>query len=80
MPDMRQLYMGVAADCEYTAQYGYPPNATTQILNAFNSASSLYKVPTFSEPNLCSINAYTSHQSTFNVSLGIIELQIQNGT
>ncbi|KAJ7480067.1 zinc metalloprotease, partial [Mycena galericulata] len=53
------LYMGVAADCVYTAQYGSHANATTQILNDWNAASSLYK-------------------STFNISLGIVELQIQD--
>ncbi|KAJ7652010.1 zinc metalloprotease [Mycena polygramma] len=55
------LYMGVAADCEYTQKYGSHSNATTQILTNWNSASSLYK-------------------STFNVSLGIVELQIQDET
>ncbi|KAJ7630404.1 zinc metalloprotease [Roridomyces roridus] len=53
------LYMGVAADCEYTAKYGDHANATSKILNDWNSASALYK-------------------STFNVSLGIVELQIQD--
>jgi len=53
------LYMGVAADCVYTQKYGSHSNATSQILNDWNAASSLYK-------------------STFNVSLGIIELQIQD--
>ncbi|KAJ7771946.1 zinc metalloprotease, partial [Mycena maculata] len=55
------LYMGVAADCVYTQKYGSHANATSQILNDWNSASSLYK-------------------STFNVSLGIVELQIQDET
>ncbi len=53
------LYMGVAADCQYVSQYGNKDNATKQILNDWNLASSLYK-------------------STFNVSLGIIELQVQD--
>ncbi|KAJ7724811.1 hypothetical protein B0H14DRAFT_3169739 [Mycena olivaceomarginata] len=53
------LYMGVAADCEYTQKYGSHSNATSQILINWNTASSLYK-------------------STFNVSLGIVELQIQD--
>ncbi|KAF7319827.1 Zinc metalloprotease [Mycena kentingensis (nom. inval.)] len=53
------LYMGVSSDCGYTAKYGSHANATTQILNNWNTASSLYK-------------------STFNVSLGIVELQIQD--
>ncbi|KAF7306416.1 Zinc metalloprotease [Mycena indigotica] len=53
------LYMGVAADCVYVQKYGSHANATKQILNNWNSASSLYK-------------------STFNISLGIIELQIQS--
>jgi hypothetical protein len=53
------VYMGVAADCMYTAKYGAPANATTQILQNWNTASSLYK-------------------STFNISLGIIELQVHS--
>ncbi|KAF7340165.1 Zinc metalloprotease [Mycena venus] len=53
------LYMGVAADCVYTSKYGSHANATSQILNNWNSASSLYK-------------------STFNISLGIVELQVQD--
>ncbi|KAJ8520374.1 hypothetical protein ONZ45_g2811 [Pleurotus djamor] len=57
----RLLYMGVAADCKYTSQYGSKENATTRILTDWNTASSLYK-------------------STFNVSLGIIELQVQDST
>ena len=40
----RQVYMGVAADCEYTSRYTTPENATTQILTVWNSASALYKV------------------------------------
>jgi hypothetical protein len=36
--------MGVAADCEYTQQYGSLQNATTQILTNWNTASALYKV------------------------------------
>lgn len=36
--------MGVAADCEYTQQYGTPQNATMQILTNWNTASALYKV------------------------------------
>ncbi|KAF8599275.1 hypothetical protein BDV93DRAFT_526223 [Ceratobasidium sp. AG-I] len=55
------VYMGVAADCEYTTKYGGAPNATTMILNDWNTASSLYK-------------------STFNISLGIVELAIQDST
>lgn len=35
--------MGVAADCEYVQAYGDKENATQQILNTWNSASSLYK-------------------------------------
>ncbi|KAB5593007.1 Reprolysin family zinc metalloprotease [Ceratobasidium theobromae] len=53
------VYMGVAADCTYTAHYGGAPNATTMILSNWNTASSLYK-------------------STFNISLGIVELAIQD--
>ncbi|KAG8768597.1 hypothetical protein FRC12_005463 [Ceratobasidium sp. 428] len=53
------VYMGVAADCTYTSRYGGTANATTMILNDWNTASSLYK-------------------STFNISLGIVELAIQD--
>ncbi|GBE78703.1 Disintegrin and metalloproteinase domain-containing protein [Sparassis crispa] len=55
------VYMGVAADCEYTSHYGSKENATQQILTNWNSASALYK-------------------STFNVTLGIIELQVQDSS
>ncbi|KAG8688672.1 hypothetical protein FRC11_004982 [Ceratobasidium sp. 423] len=53
------VYMGVAADCEYTSRYGGTQNATTMILNDWNTASSLYK-------------------TTFNMSLGIVELAMQD--
>ncbi|KAF9004158.1 hypothetical protein BDZ89DRAFT_1080658 [Hymenopellis radicata] len=56
-----QVYMGVAADCEYVSAYASKENATQQILTNWNTASSTYK-------------------STFNVSLGIIELQVQDTT
>lgn len=39
-----KIYMGVAADCEYTATYGSQSNATQQILTDWNTASALYKV------------------------------------
>ncbi|KAG9125452.1 hypothetical protein FRC07_007543, partial [Ceratobasidium sp. 392] len=55
------VYMGVAADCTYTSRYGGPSNATTMILNDWNTASSLYK-------------------TTFNMSLGIVELAIQDSS
>jgi hypothetical protein len=55
------VFTGVAADCEYTSTYGTVENATTQILNDWNSASNLYT-------------------STFNVSLGIINLQVHDPT
>lgn len=35
--------MGVAADCTYASKYNGQANATTQILNNWNSASALYK-------------------------------------
>ncbi|KAL5518495.1 hypothetical protein ACEPAH_177 [Sanghuangporus vaninii] len=55
----RILFMGVAADCAYVAAHGTVQNATTQIINNWNTASSLYK-------------------STFNVSLGIVEINVQD--
>lgn len=35
--------MGVAADCTYVSTYNGQENATSQILNNWNSASALYK-------------------------------------
>ncbi|KAG8972144.1 hypothetical protein FRC05_010312 [Tulasnella sp. 425] len=58
-PTQSFIYMGVAADCEYVTKYGGTANATSQILNTWNSASALYK-------------------STFNVSMGIVELAVQD--
>ncbi|THH09423.1 hypothetical protein EW145_g2035 [Phellinidium pouzarii] len=55
------VYMGVAADCEYVAAYSSTQNATMQILNNWNTASSLYK-------------------STFNISLGILQINVQDPT
>ncbi|PPQ90437.1 hypothetical protein CVT25_014955 [Psilocybe cyanescens] len=53
------LYMGVAADCTYVSNYKTQEDATSQIINNWNSASALYK-------------------NTFNVSLGIAELQVRS--
>ncbi|TFL06250.1 Metallo-peptidase family M12-domain-containing protein [Pterulicium gracile] len=53
------LYMGVAADCRYTATYRNPEEATQQILTNWNTASALYK-------------------NTFNISLGIVEVEVQD--
>jgi hypothetical protein len=39
-----QLYMGVAADCEYVSHYGSRSNASHQILTVWNTATALYKV------------------------------------
>jgi hypothetical protein len=55
------VFTGVAADCEYTSRYGNVQNATTQILNDWNTASNLFK-------------------QTFNISLGIIQLEIHDPT
>lgn len=54
------VFVGVAADCTYSAQFASADDVRTQILTDFNSVSQLY-------------------QSTFNVSLGIIELDVQTG-
>ena len=40
----RIVYMGVAADCEYTSKYGSTSNATQAIITNWNTASALYKV------------------------------------
>jgi hypothetical protein len=71
-----KVYMGAAADCEYVKTYGDVGNATQQILNDWNSASALYKVG-------CSclklaFRRTHDQQKTFNISLGIIELQVQS--
>lgn len=42
--DHDQALMGVAADCEYVTLLGSQQNATRQLLNSFNTASTLYKV------------------------------------
>ena len=43
-PHVPQIYMGVAADCEYVNHYGSQANASHQILTIWNTASALYKV------------------------------------
>ncbi len=40
----RVVYMGVAADCEYTSKYGSTSNATQAIITNWNTAGALYKV------------------------------------
>ena len=42
-PYLAKIYMGVAADCTYVSNYNGQENATSQILNNWNSASALYK-------------------------------------
>ncbi|KAG8743409.1 hypothetical protein FRC10_012074 [Ceratobasidium sp. 414] len=71
------VYMGVAADCTYTSRYGGTSNATTMILNDWNTASSLYKVLSSSTFRIYPTNP---KQTTFNMSLGIVELAIQDST
>ena len=46
----RIVYMGVAADCEYTSKYGSTANATQAIITNWNTASALYKVCRFPRP------------------------------
>lgn len=53
------IYMGIAADCAYTGNYGSTQNASQQVITNLNTASALYK-------------------STFNISLGIVELAVQD--
>lgn len=55
------LYMGLAADCTYTANYGSITAAREQLLTNMNTVSALY-------------------QSTFNISLGVVELNVQDRT
>lgn len=52
------LYMGLAADCTYTGNYGDANATRTQLLTNINTVSALY-------------------QRTFNVSLGVVELNVQ---
>lgn len=70
------VYMGVAADCAYASHYGSKENATQQILTDWNSASALYKVS--ADIIVKNFGADFDSKSTFNVSLGIIELQVQD--
>lgn len=69
--------MGVAADCTYVNHYGSVENATINILNNWNIVSSLYKVCDSPAVNVKNAH-YLSLQSTFNVSIGLIELDIQD--
>lgn len=84
--------MGVAADCSYVAAHGSPQQAISQILTNWNTASALYKVSLFpflpisiiflmSDP-FCFvlIVALQLIQTTFNVSLGIIHVNVVNST
>ena len=71
------IYMGVASDCKYTQQYGNTQNATMNILTNWNTASALYKVDTREVEYLTETD---SLQTTFNISLGIIELEVHNTT
>ncbi|SGY63867.1 BQ5605_C007g04841 [Microbotryum silenes-dioicae] len=57
----RVVFVGVASDCTFTAQFSSPAAARESILTDFNSASTLY-------------------QASFNVSLGIVELNVQSGS
>ncbi|SCV71700.1 BQ2448_3288 [Microbotryum intermedium] len=57
----RVVFIGVASDCTFTAQFSSPAAARELILTDFNSASTLY-------------------QTSFNVSLGIVELNVQSGS
>lgn len=68
--------MGVAADCTYVANYKTQEAATSQILNNWNSASALYKVGPKINLNFSTFNSI--RKSTFNVSLGIAELQVRS--
>jgi hypothetical protein len=69
--------MGVAADCTYVQTYGSQENATQQILKDWNTASALYKV-SWSIDLKKKIQNTNCLQSTFNISLGIIELAVQS--
>ncbi|KAK4047861.1 hypothetical protein OIO90_006022 [Microbotryomycetes sp. JL221] len=55
------VFVGVAADCTYTSNYGGQTAAREQILSNFNQANALY-------------------QRSFNMSLGIVELNVQSGS
>ena len=72
------MYTGVAADCKYVQQYGSIQNATSAILNDWNMASGLYKVRQVRIPSHDS--RLTRPKSTFNVSLGILQLDMHNAT
>ena len=68
--------MGVAADCEYTTKYGSTSNATQAIITNWNTAGALYKVSCILSVFLA--GSERNLQSTFQVSLGIVELQVHD--
>jgi hypothetical protein len=68
----------VAADCAYVSYYGSVQNATATILNNFNVVSSLYKVSLSCREVEMALTAVPRLQSTFNVSIGIVELHVQD--
>ena len=68
--------MGVAADCEYVQKQDGQENAKRQILTTWNTASALYKVDMI--PYFGVAQALTRIQDTFNVSLGITTLNVQD--
>lgn len=70
--------MGVAADCAYVSFYGSVQNATANILNNFNIVSSLYKVNLSCRVVDTTLTVVPRLQSTFNVSIGIVELNVQD--
>ena len=78
--------MGVAADCTYVSNHATVQNATAQIINNWNMASSLYKVRNKIKLHItfcCIIFLNTLLlflQNTFNVSLGILHIDIQDPT
>lgn len=69
--------MGVAADCTYVSNYGSPQNATKAILSDWNSATARYKVRSIIAVQF-SPSVLITCQSTFNVSLGIVTLDVHD--
>lgn len=74
--EQRVVYMGVAADCNYVTTYGGADKARTQILNDWNR----YVFFSCSCRVLMRRSISALYKSTFNISLGIISLIVQNET
>lgn len=78
--EQRVVYMGVAADCNYISTYGGTEQARTQILTNWNRCVLPGSLHFENSPASTSRSITALYRSTFNVSLGIIELNVMNET